>query len=375
MTPAITPPAARALEMAAAAADACPALVVTPTSASERGGGVGDPAAAGIATRRNALQIVELRKEVVSLQFLGDRDERGDADGGDQRRRRPSLRSGSRRAAAMIRGPKQGLAAAVAVGTEAFIAAAGRDAHVARHDLATGRELGVSSRRSTTASRGEDPAHVYPGRGRDGPGRSSSPRARGRRLPVGRPRRAEGVESAASLVAAAAAPRGDDDARPRRLAGAAPSPSATRSAAALAASPKTRPRPSRCVASNGEPGPRTFARRRRRAAGARPAEGGQRWVACAHAGRRDDVLTLSAQGDLATWRPMGSGGSGGSAGSSCRIAGPVLREVASASVAPGAARETAVGVRADGRPGRRRRRGADDGGDRRRVRGVRRFHR
>ena len=66
--------------------------------------------------------------------------------------------------------------------------------------------------------------------------------------------------------------------------------------------------------------------------------GGQRWVACAHAGRRDDVLTLSAQGDLATWRPMGGGGSAGSAGSSYRIAGPVLREVASASGAPGAAR-------------------------------------
>ena len=70
MTPAIRS-AARALEMAAAAADTCPALVMTPTSASKRGGSVGNPAAAGIATRRNALQILELRKEIRSLQFLG----------------------------------------------------------------------------------------------------------------------------------------------------------------------------------------------------------------------------------------------------------------------------------------------------------------
>ena len=146
MTPAITPPAARALEMAAAAADTCPALVMTPTSASKRGGSVGNPAAAGIATRRNALQILELRKEVVNLQFLGGHESGTSAGMLMAATKDGAVRlfaPGSRRAAAMIRGPKQGLAAAVAVGTEAFIAAAGRDAHVARHDLATGRELGI----------------------------------------------------------------------------------------------------------------------------------------------------------------------------------------------------------------------------------------
>ena len=169
MTPAITPPAARALEMAAAAADACPALVVTPTSASQRGGGVGNPPAAGIATRRNALQIVELRKEVVNLQFLGGHEGGTSAGMLMAATKDGAVRlfaPGSRRAAAMIRGPKQGLAAAVAVGTEAFIAAAGRDAHVARHDARprAWRPPPDDRRRLGRRTR----AHVYPGRGATG---------------------------------------------------------------------------------------------------------------------------------------------------------------------------------------------------------------
>ena len=328
MTPAITPPAARALEMAAAAADTCPALVMTPTSASKRGGSVGNPAAAGIATRRNALQILELRKEVVNLQFLGGHESGTSAGMLMAATKDGAVRlfaPGSRRAAAMIRGPKQGLAAAVAVGTEAFIAAAGRDAHVARHDLATGRELGIllpsiddgvspgGSGPELTCIRGGGatggPVVVAAGEGGDVYlwDVRAAPRVASRR---------------ASGVGGAATP-----AMTMHVPGASRTLSLSLSDALGGGAHGTAPASLALVASNGG---RVFdLRAPGRPARLAPAEAGQRWVACAHAGRSDDVLTLSSQGDLATWRPMG----GGSGGFNYRIAGPVLREVASANSA------------------------------------------
>jgi len=335
MTPAITPPAARALEMAAAAADACPALVVTPTSASERGGGVGNPAAAGIATRRNASQIVELRKEVVNLQFLGGHEGGTSAGMLMAATKDGAVRlfaPGSRRAAAMIRGSKRGLAAAVAVGAEAFIAAAGADAHVARHDLATGRELGVLLPTSHDGVSGGGPTLTCI-RGGGATGGPVVVAAGGggdvflwdvRAAPRTSSRRASGL----GLGFGAATP-----AMTMHVPGASRTLSLSLSDALGGGARGTAPASLALVASNGG---RVFdLRAPGRPARLAPAEGGQRWVACAHAGRRDDVLTLSAQGDLATWRATGGGGS---AGSSYRIAGPVLREAASASGAPGAAR-------------------------------------
>ena len=328
MTPAMTPPGQpRALEMASAAADACPALVMTPSrdSASKRGGGVGTrPETAGIATRRHASQIVELRKEVVNLQFLGGHEGGTSAGMLMAATKDGAVRlfaPGSRRAAAMIRGPKQGLAAAVAAGTEAFIAAAGRDAHVARHDLATGRELGVllptmdgvqgpelTCIRGGGASGG--PVVVAAGEGGDVFlwDVRAAPRVASRR---------------SSLVGAAATP-----AMTMHVPGASRTLSLSLSDALGGGAHGTAPASLALVASNGG---RVFdLRAPGRPARLAPAESGQRWVACAHAGRSDDVLTLSAQGDLATWRRVGwweevTGGL------NYRIAGPVLREVAASS--------------------------------------------
>jgi hypothetical protein len=225
----------------------------------------------------------------------------------------------------MIRGPKQGLAAAVAVGTEAFIAAAGRDAHVARHDLATGRELGIllpsfddgvspgGSGPELTCIRGGGatggPVVVAAGEGGDVYlwDVRAAPRVASRR---------------ASGVGGAATP-----AMTMHVPGASRTLSISLSDALGGGAHGTAPASLALVASNGG---RVFdLRAPGRPARLAPAEAGQRWVACAHAGRSDDVLTLSSQGDLATWRPMG----GGSGGFNYRIAGPVLREVASANSA------------------------------------------
>ena len=99
-----------------------------------------------VAARRGPAQTIELRKEVVAAQFLGAGSS-ADAPGmlmtatvdGCVRLFAP----GARRASAMIRGPREGLSAAAAAGAEAFVAAAGAGGHVARFDLASGRELGV----------------------------------------------------------------------------------------------------------------------------------------------------------------------------------------------------------------------------------------
>jgi hypothetical protein len=296
MTPALTPPAARALEVAAAAAEATPALVMTP------GGSAGkhthkNPTAAGIATRKNASQIVELRKEVVNLQFLGG------ADGGDGAGMLMTATSdgavrlfapGSRRAAAMIRGPKDGLTSAVAIGTEAFIASAGRDPHVARHDLATGRELGVLL---TTVDGVSPELTCIKGGGAHG-GPVVVAAGEGGDVFLWDVRLAPRGGHRSSLGGGAAVP-----AMTLHVAGAARIHAMSLSNATGGGAHGTAPASLALVASNGG---RVFDLR----APGRPArlaalETGQRWVTCAHAGASDDVLTLSAQGDLQAWRSNG----------------------------------------------------------------------
>ena len=296
MTPALTPPAAHALEVTTAAAEATPALVMTP------GGSAGkhkhkNPTAAGIATRKNASQIVELRKEVVNLQFLGG------SDGGDGAGMLMTATSdgavrlfapGSRRAAAMIRGPKDGLTSAVAIGTEAFIASAGRDPHVARHDLATGRELGVLL---TTVDGVSPELTCIKGGGAHG-GPVVVAAGEGGDVFLWDVRLAPRGGHRSSLGGGAAVP-----AMTLHVAGAARIHSMSLSNATGGGAHGTAPASLALVASNGG---RVFDLR----APGRPArlaalETGQRWVTCAHAGASDDVLTLSAQGDLQAWRSNG----------------------------------------------------------------------
>ena len=108
-------------------------------------------AIAAIASRRAPSQVLELRKEVVDVCFVGY----GGETGGDDVTPPSALLTatadgclrlfgaGNRRPAAIIRGPKEGIAAVAAVGVEAFVAAAGSGGYVARYDLAAGRELGA----------------------------------------------------------------------------------------------------------------------------------------------------------------------------------------------------------------------------------------
>ena len=358
MTPAITPPAARALEMAAAAADACPALVVTPTSASQRGGGVGNPAAAGIATRRNALQIVELRKEVVNLQFLGGHEGGTSAGMLMAATKDGAVRlfaPGSRRAAAMIRGPKQGLAAAVAVGTEAFIAAAGRDAHVARHDLATGRELGVLLPTIDGVSGGGPELTCIRGGGATG-GPVVVAAGEGGDVFLWDVRAAPRVSSRrASLVGGAATP-----AMTMHVPGASRTLSLSLSDALGGGAHGTAPASLALVASNGG---RVFdlrvPGRPARLAPAEGVSGGSRARTRAprrraHAQRAGRPRDVAADG----WWGVGWVG---------RVELPDRRtRPARGGVCVGRSGRGeggAVDVRADGRPGRRRRRGADDDGE------------
>jgi hypothetical protein len=123
--------------------------------AAEPGAGAAAPdfsAAAALASRRAPSQVLELRKEVLDVRFVGYGGESGAADDATP----PSalmtttadgcLRlyaAGARRPAAMLRGPREGVAAVAAVGVEAFVAAAGAGGYVARYDLASGRELGA----------------------------------------------------------------------------------------------------------------------------------------------------------------------------------------------------------------------------------------
>ena len=256
-----------------------------------------NPTAAGIATRKNASQIVELRKEVVNLQFLGG------ADGGDGAGMLMTatidgavrlFAPGSRRAAAMIRGPKDGLTSAVAIGTEAFIASAGRDPHVARHDLATGRELGVLL---TTVDGVSPELTCIKGGGAHG-GPVVVAAGEGGDVFLWDVRLAPRGGHRSSLGGGAAVP-----AMTLHVAGAARIHSMSLSNATGGGAHGTAPASLALVASNGG---RVFDLR----APGRPArlaalETGQRWVTCAHAGASDDVLTLSAQGDLQAWRSNG----------------------------------------------------------------------
>ena len=218
-----------------------------------------------------------------------------------------------------------------------------------RDTTAPGRALGILALPSTTASllEGADPSSRVSGAGLDG------------RLLVAAGEGATcylwDVRVAPSVAMRRSASRGDagdDHARPRR--------------AARARGPQRRdlgggrhgtaPASLALVASNGgraltyerRDGRRGSRRRRRVSAGSRARTRGA---------LRTTYSAPLSQGDLATWRPMG----GGSGGFNYRIAGPVLREVASAELCEGGA----VDVWPDRRRGCRRRHGADDdGGDR-----------
>jgi WD40 repeat protein len=201
---------------------------------------------------------------------------------------------GSRRAAAMIRGPKDGLTSAVAIGTEAFIASAGRDPHVARHDLATGRELGVLL---TTVDGVSPELTCIKGGGAHG-GPVVVAAGEGGDVFLWDVRLAPRGGHRSSLGGGAAVP-----AMTLHVAGAARIHAMSLSNATGGGAHGTAPASLALVASNGG---RVFDLR----APGRPArlaalETGQRWVTCAHAGASDDVLTLSAQGDLQAWRSNG----------------------------------------------------------------------
>ena len=124
------------------------------TSAAAEPSGAAAPAdaVAALASRRAPSQVLELRKEVLDVRFVGYGGESGAVDDAAP----PSalmtttadgclrlFAAGARRPAAMLRGPREGIAAVAAVGVEAFVAAAGAGGYVARYDLASGRELGA----------------------------------------------------------------------------------------------------------------------------------------------------------------------------------------------------------------------------------------
>ena len=129
---------------ATAAATAAPATSKAPVDAID-----------SIASRLAPTQVLELRKEVLDLRFVGYGGDSGGADAGDDQTPPSALmtatsdgclrlfQAGARRPVAIIRGPKEGIAAVASVGVEAFVAAAGPGGYVARYDLAAGRELGA----------------------------------------------------------------------------------------------------------------------------------------------------------------------------------------------------------------------------------------
>jgi WD40 repeat protein len=129
---------------ATAAATAAPATSKAPVDAID-----------SIGSRLAPTQVLELRKEVLDLRFVGYGGDSGGADAGDDQTPPSALmtatsdgclrlfQAGARRPVAIIRGPKEGIAAVASVGVEAFVAAAGPGGYVARYDLAAGRELGA----------------------------------------------------------------------------------------------------------------------------------------------------------------------------------------------------------------------------------------
>ena len=261
-------------------------------------------ASRAIAARRGPSQTIELRKEVVAAQFLGAGSS-ADAPGmlmtatvdGCVRLFAP----GARRASAMIRGPREGLSAAAAAGAEAFVAAAGAGGHVARFDLASGRELGVLLASSAAVAGDVGAYDAVPrelscvtagavgsglvaaaGEGGDVPLWDVRVAPRGSRKSLGAKSYASGGVapvltlrvSGAARVLSLSLPRG---ANPNELA---------------------------VVASNGA---RVFDLR----APERPSrltsrEPGARWIAAAHAAT-GETLTLAASGDAHAWYRRGSG--------------------------------------------------------------------
>ena len=117
---------------ATAAATAAPATSKAPVDAID-----------SIGSRLAPTQVLELRKEVLDLRFVGYGGDSGGADAGDDQTPPSALmtatsdgclrlfQAGARRPVAIIRGPKEGIAAVASVGVEAFVAAAGPGGYVA----------------------------------------------------------------------------------------------------------------------------------------------------------------------------------------------------------------------------------------------------
>ena len=261
-------------------------------------------ASRAIAARRGPSQTIELRKEVVAAQFLGAGSS-ADAPGmlmtatvdGCVRLFAP----GARRASAMIRGPREGLSAAAAAGAEAFVAAAGAGGHVARFDLASGRELGVLLASSAAAAGDVGAFDAVPRElscvtaGAVGTGLVAAAGEGGdvhlwdvRVAPRG---------SRKSLGAGARASGGVAPVMTLRVSGAA-------RVLSLSLQKGASPHELSLVASNGA---RVFdIRAPERPSRLTSREPGARWMAAAHSAN-GETLTLAASGDVHAWYRRGSG--------------------------------------------------------------------
>lgn len=276
-------------------------------------------AVAALASRRAPSQVLELRKEVLDVRFVGHGCEAGAADDATP----PSalmtttadgclrlFAAGARRPAAMLRGPREGVAAVAAVGVEAFVAAAGGGGYVARYDLASGRELGA-----LLAVPADDSGAEYSGLGYAAAGAK-----RLACVAAGGP--GSGLVAAAgeggdvhlwdSRVAPRGSRRGSTAAGPGSStlvsAGVAPVmtlrvPGASSvSSVSLAADGVT-------LATTAANGARVFDLRA--PASDRPArlastEPGQRWASASHVG--EEIFTISTAGDVFAWARKGEAG-------------------------------------------------------------------
>jgi WD40 repeat protein len=219
----------------------------------------------------------------------------------------PQARGGP---AAMLRGPREGVAAVAAVGVEAFVAAAGGGGYVARYDLASGRELGA-----LLAVPADDSGAEYSGLGYAAAGAK-----RLACVAAGGP--GSGLVAAAgeggdvhlwdSRVAPRGSRRGSTAAGPGSStlvsAGVAPVmtlrvPGASSvSSVSLAADGVT-------LATTAANGARVFDLRA--PASDRPArlastEPGQRWASASHVG--EEIFTISTAGDVFAWARKGEAG-------------------------------------------------------------------
>ena len=299
-----------------------------------------------IASYRRPSQTIELRKRVVAAKFLGG-STGGSPDGSESSSPAGMLLTatsdgclrlfppGARRAAALIRGPRDGVVAADAAGAEAFVVSGGGGGGgpgaVFRYDLASGRELGALLA-SSAASAGDVGSFGQPGWD-PAPRRLACVAA-----PVGGSRLVVAAGEGGEVFAwdPRAAPRGSrrrdttSDGGVAATCGTAPSlvfrvPGAARIDALSLAGDGTS---LAVVASNGA---RVFdlrfllgedsidgfsGKQQQQPGGGRPArlvdrdDPGTRWVACAHAGGGGEILTLAASGDACAWalKPGVSGG-------------------------------------------------------------------